>query len=570
MKFVKNNWTKAIIVNCLILITIMAFSELVYETNDDYGIALRIVEGYPYVYLINYWLCKILIPIQNFLPGVNVFIYFQIFASFIAFTSFTKIALDYKPSKFIKLITIAGIFLLAGDHYCMMQYTKTSALLIVIGIIVLVDSIIKKRHVGYFVLSAVLLFFGASLRFINVYVAAAFALLFCIFIFACDRKEINFKDYVSPKRIGVYFIAITLLFTIGLLDWSSDNNSIVKEYAKYNSNRAKITDYPVYENYDKLKEEYTNRGFSENDIFMIRYWYQDEKGSASLENMRTINNIYEEHTTKGMQLIKLSAERFFKDLLSNIRNLTRMGIHVIVLVMLAVFGVLIMKPKYVWYIFGVGLLTISLYIYLYCGGRTLYRATYSIDVNALLWILYFYQEGDRSRIEETNSNKLQTWNARITTFVIIACIAIMQRPFYSFVDNVKYKSETQLMPDDVVQYFESNEDKLFIFSNADKELSRYYLTPTVVPEKGFEKNMICMGGWGTGSKFNQDKIKKYGLEDMYADSINNPKVFIVESKNIGRLTEYYNKWYGKNDSTIYFELYDKIEDYKIYQIKKDF
>ena len=124
------------------------------------------------------------------------------------------------------------------------------------------------------------------------------------------------------------------------------------------------------------------------------------------------------------------------------------------------------------------------------------------------------------------------------------------------------------MPDNVTEYFNSHKENLYIFSNGDKELSEFYLTPLRIPEKGFERNMICMGGWGTSSKFNHEKFGQYGLKEMYRDSIDNDRVFIVESRNIDRLTEYYNKWYGDGSYRIEFEFIKEIDGYELYQIKR--
>lgn len=565
MKILTNNWIKALVINTALLLAIVLTIGPVYETNDDYGISLKILEGYPYVYLINCWLCKVLIPVQNLLVGVNVFICFQILASFMGFVAVTKLAFDYKGGITGKVITIACIVLYAGDHYCMVQYTKTSALLLAAGCIVLVDAVIRKRCLGYFILSGVLLFSGAALRFINVYPAVAFAGLFCVFVFISERKNIEWGEYFSKKMLILYGITIVMLGGIILSDYNSDNNDVVKEYAKYNSNRSKITDYPVYENYENFKEIYNDAGISENDLYMIRYWYQDENGSASLENMEKINSIHENNYESSVTIGE-AAKTFIRDTAKEVRSFTRTGMHILLLVLLALAGMIKLKPKHRWYILALGLFSIAMYVYVHYGERTVYRATYSIDVNATLWLIYYKQmmsakdAGPISRARRI---------AEICMAAIIAlAVGLMMNPFYEKAGDTIDKSRSQLMPDNVTEYFNNHKNNFYIFSNGDKELSEYYLTPLRIPEKGFEINMICMGGWGTGSKFNHDKFGYYGLKEMYRDSIDNDRVFIVESRNIDRLTEYYNKWYGDSSYRIEFEFYKELDGYMLYQIKR--
>ena len=70
----RNNWIKALIINIIIFALIMIFTDMAYETNDDYAISGRIVFGDPFAGYVSYFLCLPMIGLQQLLPSVNIFV----------------------------------------------------------------------------------------------------------------------------------------------------------------------------------------------------------------------------------------------------------------------------------------------------------------------------------------------------------------------------------------------------------------------------------------------------------------------------------------------------------------
>ena len=79
------NWLISLIINLAILTAVLAVTDVMYETNDDFTISLEIADGYPFVGFVNYFLCRILIAIQRFFPAGNIFMISQMIMSFAAF-----------------------------------------------------------------------------------------------------------------------------------------------------------------------------------------------------------------------------------------------------------------------------------------------------------------------------------------------------------------------------------------------------------------------------------------------------------------------------------------------------
>ena len=56
----KYNLIKSLVINTAILIAVLVCTDMGYETNDDFAIASRIVDGYPEVFFVNWFLAFVL------------------------------------------------------------------------------------------------------------------------------------------------------------------------------------------------------------------------------------------------------------------------------------------------------------------------------------------------------------------------------------------------------------------------------------------------------------------------------------------------------------------------------
>lgn len=562
MKILKNNWTIAILANIIIFIVIMSLTDVTYESNDDYGIALRIVDGYSSIFLINYYLCKILVPLQAVMAGRNVFVLFQIVSSLCAFIVVSKVILDADKTVWFKIVCMLVIATFSIDHYCMIQYTKTSSFLIAAGLVILVDAVTKKRNIGYIAGGMIFVYLGASLRFINMYVGIGFAAVFMLFWAIYNFKEIKGNGYFERNRLIAYAVIVILLAGTYVMDYCSDNQDVFKDYKVYNSNRSKITDYPVYEHYDQNRAEYEATGISANDVYLIAHWYHDFNGAASIDNLKKINEIYD-NSQSGLtsEKISVAVQDFKKSIIDDMHEKSRTGIHIIILLMLAAGGILLFKPKYWLYIIALGFTAVAVYIYLYYGDRTVYRALYIADINPTLWLLYFYQSG------LSREDKAAKYAKPVIAVIISVVILSMQSGLYEYCNAKSDAIKGQLMPTEVTEYFNDHPDNFYIFSNGDKELSAYYPAALKMPGKDFEKNMLVFGGWGTTSPYNMDRMGRYGLSNLFGNIIDRENIYIVENRNLDRLTEYFNKWYGNDEKSIIFELVEEFDGYHIYRAK---
>ncbi len=458
MRFFNNNLTKAIVINLVILICMLIFTDMAYETNDDFALATRIVDGDPNLRFVNWFLCAAMIGLQQIIGNLNAFVLVQVAASFACLTLVTKLMLDIDRSRLFNILTVFALAVFAVDQYATLQYTKTAALLAIGGMLVLTDAMINKRGAGYYIFAFLFIYIGAGFRVYGTVAAIGFAGLFLIWWVIHNRKKLIPEGYLTAKRLTLYIVLLCLLAgTFGLHAVSlakTDSTEALKEYNIYNNLRGDVVDYPVYSDYKKNSEAYEAAGITENDLFMIDHWYLDYDGAASEQNLRTILDIHNSGREAAGESAADTVKSFVRGVTGDVRDMNAGGIHICLMVILAVLGLFFVRPRYWWYIFAVGIAVMLMYMMLYHTGRPAYRATYVADVGAVMWLLYFFRR-------ETLREK----GAFLQEFAVVAAaviIAAMQLPLVQ--ENVSHCASVQnkIISQDLLKYVNEHDDVFFV------------------------------------------------------------------------------------------------------------
>ncbi|GEM_PF-1863351 len=561
-----NNWIKAIIINIVILAVALIVADTVYETNDDYVISLRMVDGYAYSTFVNWFLCKGIIALQSVIPGVNAFVVAQMVISWVSFLLITRTILESIENKTLLVIAVLILTVFAGDHYCIIQFTKTSAVALTAGFLVLIDAMIRKRSVGMYVWAFVLIYLGTWMRTMNLIAAIGFAGLFLIAWVIIHRKELIPEGYLKGRRIALYVVCLALVAgAAGTYVMSmSINNSTqeLKDFNEYDTYRSLVTDYPVYENYENGSMDYEMAGISKNDLYLINSWYLDYDGAASLENLKTINEIYNE-TGQSQISVSEAVQSFKAGTVKDLSDFDRRGVHLLILGLLGAAVILLYRPRYWVYVIATGALVAALYIYLYYVGRPLYRATYIADISAMTWILYFMGG------EEVRKGVANIRAGAIKVMICVLCAAfvlVCQMPMKDAYTQLHDYAVKGRISDEMTSYLKEHEDSFYVFGTGTRGLSPYYSEPLTMPGPNYQKNALGFGSWGTGSPYLKSKLAQYGLNNTFGDLIDNEKAFVFEDKNVDRLTKYFNKWYGPQTKMIYLEHVDTVAGHDLWKV----
>lgn len=542
--FNSNNWIKAIIINLIVLIAVFLITDITYETNDDFAISSRIAAGYPYVGFINYFFCMVIIPVQKVFTSVNVFVLSQIIFSFAAFVLILKLLLDSHKNKAVIVLSSFIIVIFSFDHYAAIQFTKTAALLLTSGMVTMIDSMINKRALIYYIYAVALLYIGVSYRPDGLICVIGYAGLFLIAWVLANRKRIIAEGYLKPKRVILY---VTLLILIGsswvYYDASERINESgnLKEYSDYSELRSDVVDYPVFNRYDENKAEYDKIGISENDLYLIDRWYLDYDGAASAENLTKILEI-DNKSTIAPYTMEMALKQFLSDVREGIMELSITGIHILLLIILALVMCVLLKPKHWIFIAAVGIYTACIYLAIYHMQRPVYRALYVADLGASIWLLYYLN----NNMESIRMNKVKI----LAMIIAIVSAVVLCYPVLLGCNQKHNQMQTKIMPQQLSTYIEMNEESLFVFSASEKKFSSEFTKPLKSPGKNCEKNVIGAGSWGTLSPYVLDKIMKYDVSNPISGLIDNDNAYYVGTSNIDNLNEYYNKWYGNKHKKI--------------------
>lgn len=556
------NWLTSIAINIAIIAIVLLCTEMMYETNDDFGISEKIASGYPYIGFVNYYLCRALVVLQNLLPNVNIFVVSQLALSFVAFVIALKVILDRSSGVIIPILTSAVILIFSLDHYSSIQFTKTAALLMACGLLFLVDNYLHERYISHYILAFILFYVGVAFRQKGMMPALAFAGLYVVIWIIINRKSILENNINLKKETALALMLIIVALVPYGLDIMSDkanaSTPALKTAREYQAERVKITDYPVYDYYEENKVKYDAIGLDENDIYLVTHWFLDYNGAASYDNLRQINEI-NEHSIVEHRSIVTAAKKFCVKTLKSIKDFGFTGIHIMILAILAIIVVLLTKPRNWIYLLAIGALSVGIYVVLYYLQRPAYRAFYIVDISATLWLLYVLA----CDLDELKKKKIGCVSGLLAT---ILCCALML-PAMTNLNEQYTKISNKIESREFVQFYKDNADQFYVCATSSKKRHPSYLNPLEVPE--VEKNATGLGGWGTLSPYELDQLSEYGLTNLVGDIINKENVYFLGTTNRDKIEQYYNKWYCHDGEHIYFKKTDIVDNQELCKVVKN-
>lgn len=558
----------SVITNLIVMGIIFLCTNMTYETNDDFALSNTVgTLGNCNVRFVNYYLCKIIYFLQQQLQFVNVVVGLQVFFSFISFVIITYIFLDKSKSRFF---TISGLILLAVfsyDHYCVIQFTKTSALLLTTALLLFVHTVLYRKKTAFTLIGLVLAYVGAGFRFTNVYVAGAFAVVFLLLYLFLDFKKakIAIQETLEPKRlIAIIICFVVFLGTFAVHEMSKTVNQStdeLKAYAEYNRYRTQLMDYGV-PYYADNQEFYDDMGFSKDDVALLRAWYLDFDSIASIDNIKKIIN---NRDAVEKSVYKDGIKACVKGIKTSIKEVKRSGYHIVLLLLFVLAGIALFRPKWLIYAGALGVISLVLYCYLYYLGRTVYRGTYVIDLCAMVWLFYSIDESYYREFLK-DKQKILRYGGLVVVMVLMVTSAIIFQQAQEVSDRGK-----NLNADALWKYTSAKMENLYVFdvpsSFGYAEKLSFYNEPLKPLPKTYNVNTMKFGGWSTNSPYMKEKLKTYGLRNLYGDIIDNDRVYVIDNGDIKKRESFFNSHYGKPDKKIYYHLIDEVGGLKIWQVR---
>ncbi|MGI6736224.1 MAG: hypothetical protein ACOX41_02795 [Anaerovoracaceae bacterium] len=582
--FLEHKWITALLINVVLAALMLLLGDMEYETNDDFSIGNQIAEGNFYVGFVNYYLCVFIHFIQGLIPAVNAFNAVQIAFSFAALTCLTFVIIDHDRSFWFSILFLPLLVIFGVDHYITLQFTKTAAMLILSGGMMLFHYTVWKRRVPGVIAGAVMIFVGCMYRFSNIMAILGFAavliLAFLLEQLAASRsagrkstlarrvQKVEFKNMLMRGAAFVLVIVIVGCAGYGLNKLSKAKNTStpeLKSYREYNKYRAKFSDYPKPA-YDQNKEFYDKLGISDNDLNALKNGMYDFDGAASLKNLKAIYELARKSDNRrGKEEILKSAREIVS---KAIREKNKRLYHAIIFLAMFVGGLILARNRWLIYPVMLALGAAAAYVYLLYYGRTVYRATYIIEISALVMTFYSFRYAEPRAyviglMRRNGAAALKAAAAAIT----VAGIVLITAAIPSWAPDQK---SGDCDGDALFDYMRSHPDKTFIMDPSTSihffrcNLS-YYKDP--LKRQPSLTNMMSMGGWSTKSPRHTEKLKQNGLDNVYRDIINNDDVIIVCNYYVvsngrrvikGIFTKYLDEHYAPEGTFVWAFPYKKI------------
>jgi len=550
-----NNWVRSAAINAVIAVTVILCTRMVYETNDDYAVASRIVGGYPEIVFMNYYFCDALSAVQSRISGLNVFVVTQLTLSFLSFFFMLKLLLDKCRDTVSSLLAVSLVAVLSIDAYCTIQFSKSAVLACLAAAMLLTDAVINKRGFGYYLAGVVMLYAGSMMRVDVLIVAIAFAGLYFLKWMAENRSGL--REYFGAKQIVVYIVLV--IAVAGCYAVKSASNDAIRRtpelqaYYDYNFLRAEVIDTTRLNHYEEQKEEYDAAGLSENDIGMIRSWVFDYDGAASSENLQAIIDISDGY--EDAPSMAESIPEFISGTAHRVKELTPSGARVIILTLLALTLLIAGGAPARVFVIAAGLATAVFHVYLCSIGRPVNRALFTPDVCAMFFLMY-------ALADARGAEKARKVMGVLTIIAAMLLIVPTARDAESLYEKIRGR----IMSEELASYIREHSDSFYAIATMEKKSDPSYLTPLRTPDTEGERNFMGTGSWGTMSPYLLDKLGAYGMRNPVSDLIDNDHAYYMGNNNIEDLTEYYNKWYGGDGRVIRLEQVDEAGGVKVWKV----
>ena len=558
------NWIMALAINSVVAFLAFAFTDMCYETNDDFAISSRIADGYPNASFVNYYLCKMLIAVQSQISKWNVYVIFLILISSIAFVFITKLVLDICDKLSVRLMMIALLIMYSFDHYSAIQFTKTSALVTTVGFIALTDSVICKKKIGSYIAAFVFIYLGAAIRYGTFTAVLGTALIAVLVWMMIDFRRWKEEEWFSPKSmVSVILIGVITAGAFGVIKLSDAANRSTPElkyYEEYNLYRSNVVDYPTYDYYDINKDSYGAIGIDENDISLIDKWFFDYDGAASLDNLKKIDSIERPQTDLKTSILK-SVKKTVLQVLEGMRYRTTTGIHIIMLIIMAVAMFAALKPRHWLFIISMGIVAFGLYTVLFMKQRASYRVMYVADIGATLWLIYYFAVCS-GRAPEDVKQKIALGFGVLMLASSLVFFVFLRENCASKYD----RAAGTVMSEAKLEYFMEHSDQVYVWSTREIRKPREYKNPLLRPGDS-DRNVFSTGGWGTLSPYLLGKMADYGIRNPIKDLIDSEKAFFVGNNNIEQLETYLTKWYAKDNEVIRMRQVDTMDGTAVWKVE---
>lgn len=557
----------SIVLNLVIAVFCVLVTSFNYDTIDDFYNSMYI-SHYHYYYNnnINYILCILIGSLQFILGRFNCYVLALFGLSISAFVSITYVFLDKYGKPKATVLSIIVNILFALNYYSAVNSSRTSALLLAAGFLLILNAIRNKRYNIPCWIGVCEILLGSFLNYYYFFIALAFAFAYFLADMIAKRKyKIAFRKFFWYFRPFLLMFVFVSLLAIGLNQYSVSVNTSAEEsanYFEYCNLTDSINNYP-YPDYKEYADEFSSVGLnSEDEYDLLKNGYYDANTSLNNKALQVVSNIQQRTNTKNA-----FAEfgNVFWDMCRHIVTFDSTALIMICLLILAIGYIVYQKRRFCFFPIFIMIIAIS--------ASVVYRYFFTMQdyLSYGIWLLTFVMILNSFDFEQQRPIKHKSLFDFSLPKGVIFGIAVLILGIGSGLVYQAHLTEIDM------------ENKPVSLNLAiKKHPERYYvLDPNTASEYLKYTDNFVHPMWGFSSSFMEnidtfgafqriDNRRKHNLKDnIYEDCVESKYVFIIDNSITFRKENYFTKYYSKDDEPIIYSQTEEISGYKIYKIYTD-
>ncbi len=565
LKLIKSKSLFAILLNIVFMAICVGLTSFSYVEISDYNNSILICnQHFYYNSSINYILAAFIGTIQYVFSDFNCFVLVEILLSFMAFTSFTFVFLDKYNMRKAVIFSLVINIIFTLNHYSYINSTKTAALLVTAGFLLVLNAIRNKRYSFSCWVGVLEIILGSFFNIVYFFVGLGFAIAFFFGDMIAKRKyRLDFQKlfwYFRPYLLMFLLIAV---IGVGLSQFSYTVNHATEEgenYYDYSMLTKSIDTLPYPDYYDNA-EEFAKAGIdNDSEYELLKNGYYDDTKMLNNNALRLVSDLQKQENSKT---ILYAITEVFTDLGNNVMTLSTRLMVMLVYIAISLVFIIYHKNRFsffpLFYLLS-GFAASVVLRYLYNGAEYL---TYGIWLLMIVLLINSFNfEVERS---DKPSSKLRMSNGYF--IISIAIIIALTAGYAALFVMHKPEDKTDDVPQHLIAEISRNPDYYYVMdTQTQKEFVQYtenYLHPLWGFRDGYLENLDSFGYF-----HNYDLMRKRNLPDnIYEAVLKNRKIQVIDKYITFKKEKYFTINYVEQPQSAIYNQVDAVDDYKLYEVE---
>lgn len=567
LNLLKSNLFFSLVLNLIVILFCVAVTTFSFDDSKDFYNSLYICQHhFYYSSSINYILSSIIGMAQYVFDGYNCFVLAQILLSYVAFVSISFVFADKYSKRKSLIISLLINILFALNHYADIQSSKTAALLIAAGFLLLLNAVNNKRYNLPCWIGAIEVAFGSFFDFKYFFIGLGFAVAFFIGDMISKRKyKIAFRKFFWYFRPFLIVFALITLLVTGLFNFSYSVNQATekaKSFYEYEQLTEAVSTLP-FPDYIEHKDEFVEAGIAtENEYQLLKSGYIDKENSLNIDAIRTVYQIQQRENSKTPLY---AVNDIFRDISHHLATFDRYAVIIIVFLVVSAIFIVFHKKRFAFFPFlflVTGLITSGLLRYFYSGEVFL---IYGIWLMMYVFLLYSFN------FEQNRPHKNPPVLRMRKSYIFISglgmvCLFMINCTVFQSTANPLKESDS---PQRLFAEIDRHPDRYYVLDpNTAVDFIKYtenYIHPLWGFREGLLENVDGFGFFNNS----EELYKRNFSQNIYKTVLKYDKCYVIDKSITFRKEKYLTQKYADKDKSVIYNQVDELNGYKIYQVTQE-